>query len=75
MNSIEVFPVIVFDQGALVIAISVHDELHTNDPLLTIGNKFRGFCQSETICTDILFPAQYLYNCVPLWALVELLHQ
>ena len=73
VDSSKVFTVVVFDQGAIFVAIYVHDTLHAEDFLLAISNKLYSFSGPEIIHTHVLFLAQSFYNGVSVRGLVELL--
>ena len=72
VNSLEVLP-IVFDQGAICIAIHVHDKLYTKESHRAFDNKLYSFNGHEIIRTDVIFLAHYLHDGVPVHGVVKLL--
>ena len=74
VNSAEIIPVVVFDQGAILVAIRIHDKLHAKDSLLASGNKVYSFSGLELFYIDVLLFVHYLYGGVPVRNVVELLN-
>ena len=75
VNPTETFPVVVFDQGVILVAIRIHDKLHADDSLLASGNKLYSFTGPYLFYFDVLFFASYFYNSVPMRGVVELLNK
>ena len=69
VNFAEVFPVIIFDYGVILVVICVHDKLHAEDLLLVIGNASCSFSRSDTSALMFFSPfIVYLLQHAWLWS-------